>query len=177
MDGLRRAVTDRRPEPRALVPALVLGDTSGLDAELTQDFQATGLAQVRHFARDLYPPPRAAPGLPESRRPTEASNLGRPKQISVAHQLAIPYRTSGGTGQLPPPTLTESGSNYSSAASLRAAGPAMGTPHFRTLCLPHCIPSLKHWCALQTKGRIELVQVNSPGTLADDAVSAGHVIC
>ena len=44
--GLRRAVADRRPEPRALVPALVLGDTSGLDAELTQDFQATGLAHL-----------------------------------------------------------------------------------------------------------------------------------
>ena len=44
--GLRRAVADRRPEPRALVPALVLGDTSGLDAELTQDFRATGLAHL-----------------------------------------------------------------------------------------------------------------------------------
>ena len=44
--GLRRAVADRRPEPRGLVPALVLGDTSGLDAELTQDFQATGLART-----------------------------------------------------------------------------------------------------------------------------------
>jgi competence protein ComEC len=44
--GLRRAVADRQPEPRALVPALVLGDTSGLDAELTQDFQATGLAHL-----------------------------------------------------------------------------------------------------------------------------------
>jgi competence protein ComEC len=44
--GLRRAVADRRPEPRALVPALVLGDTSGLDAELTQDFQATGLTHL-----------------------------------------------------------------------------------------------------------------------------------
>ena len=44
--GLRRAVADRRPEPRALVPALVLGDTSGLDAELTQDFQTTGLAHL-----------------------------------------------------------------------------------------------------------------------------------
>ena len=44
--GLRRAVADRRPEARALVPALVLGDTSGLDAELTQDFQSTGLTHL-----------------------------------------------------------------------------------------------------------------------------------
>ena len=29
-EGLRQAVVNRRPEPRALVPALVLGDTSGL---------------------------------------------------------------------------------------------------------------------------------------------------
>jgi competence protein ComEC len=45
-DGLREAVADRRQEPRALVPALVLGDTSELDAELVQDFQATGLAHL-----------------------------------------------------------------------------------------------------------------------------------
>jgi competence protein ComEC len=44
--GLRRAVADRPPEPRGLVPALVLGDTSGLDAELTQDFQTTGLTHL-----------------------------------------------------------------------------------------------------------------------------------
>ncbi len=44
--GLRRAVADRRPEPRALVPALVLGDTSGLNAELSQDFQTTGLSHL-----------------------------------------------------------------------------------------------------------------------------------
>jgi competence protein ComEC len=44
--GLRRAVADRRPESRALVPALVLGDTSGLDAALTQDFQVTGLTHL-----------------------------------------------------------------------------------------------------------------------------------
>ena len=54
--GLRRAVADRRPEARALVPALVLGDTSGLDAELTQDFQSTGLTHVsirsRHASRE-----------------------------------------------------------------------------------------------------------------------------
>jgi competence protein ComEC len=45
-DGLRQAVAERRQEPRALVPALVLGDTSGLDAELAQDFQATGLTHL-----------------------------------------------------------------------------------------------------------------------------------
>ncbi len=45
-DGLRQAVADRRQEPRALVPALVLGDTSGLDAALAQDFQATGLTHL-----------------------------------------------------------------------------------------------------------------------------------
>jgi competence protein ComEC len=45
-DGLRQAVADRRQEPRALVPALVLGDTSGLNAELAQDFQATGLTHL-----------------------------------------------------------------------------------------------------------------------------------
>jgi competence protein ComEC len=43
---LRQAVADRRQEPRALVPALVLGDTSGLDAALAQDFQATGLTHL-----------------------------------------------------------------------------------------------------------------------------------
>jgi competence protein ComEC len=44
--GLRQAVADRHPEPRGLVPALVLGDTSGLDAELTRDFQSTGLTHL-----------------------------------------------------------------------------------------------------------------------------------
>jgi competence protein ComEC len=44
--GLRRAVSERRPEPRALVPAIVLGDTSSLDAELAQDFQSTGLTHL-----------------------------------------------------------------------------------------------------------------------------------
>jgi competence protein ComEC len=44
--GLRRAVADRRPEPRALVPALVLGDTSGLEEDLTRDFQTTGLTHL-----------------------------------------------------------------------------------------------------------------------------------
>ena len=44
--GLREAVADRRPEPRGLVPALVLGDTSSLAAELAQDFQTTGLTHL-----------------------------------------------------------------------------------------------------------------------------------
>ena len=44
--GLRRAVADRQPEPRALVPALVLGDTSSLDGNLAQDFQSTGLTHL-----------------------------------------------------------------------------------------------------------------------------------
>jgi competence protein ComEC len=44
--GLRRAVAARRPEPRALVPALVLGDTSGLNVELAKDFQSTGLTHL-----------------------------------------------------------------------------------------------------------------------------------
>jgi competence protein ComEC len=44
--GLRRAVAGRPPEPRALVPALVLGDTSSFDADLAQDFQSTGLAHL-----------------------------------------------------------------------------------------------------------------------------------
>jgi competence protein ComEC len=45
-DGLRQAVADRREEPGALVPALVLGDTSGLAPELAQDFQSTGLTHL-----------------------------------------------------------------------------------------------------------------------------------
>jgi competence protein ComEC len=44
--GLRRAVADRPPEPRGLVPALVLGDTSGLDEDLTRDFRTTGLTHL-----------------------------------------------------------------------------------------------------------------------------------
>ena len=44
--GLRRAVADRQPEPRGLVPALVLGDTSGLDTNLSREFQATGLMHL-----------------------------------------------------------------------------------------------------------------------------------
>jgi len=45
-DGLRTSVQGRSPEPRALVPALVLGDTSGLTAELKADFQSTGLTHL-----------------------------------------------------------------------------------------------------------------------------------
>jgi competence protein ComEC len=44
--GLRHAVADRRPQPRELVPALVLGDTSALDTELTSDFSSTGLTHL-----------------------------------------------------------------------------------------------------------------------------------
>jgi competence protein ComEC len=44
--GLRQAVAERRPEPRALVPALVLGDTSALAPQLTADFVSTGLAHL-----------------------------------------------------------------------------------------------------------------------------------
>ena len=44
--GLRQAVAHRRHEPRALVPALVLGDTSALDAELTESFQSTSLTHL-----------------------------------------------------------------------------------------------------------------------------------
>jgi competence protein ComEC len=44
--GLRRSVADRRPEPRALVPALVLGDTSGLDTALTENFTSTSLTHL-----------------------------------------------------------------------------------------------------------------------------------
>jgi competence protein ComEC len=44
--GLRQSVADRRPEPRALVPALVLGDTSTLSPELIGDFRSTGLTHL-----------------------------------------------------------------------------------------------------------------------------------
>ena len=45
-DGLRKAVAGRAAEPRALVPALVLGDTSAMTDELQQSFQATGLTHL-----------------------------------------------------------------------------------------------------------------------------------
>lgn len=44
--GLRQAVSARAPEPRALVPALVLGDTSAMTPELTADFRTTGLTHL-----------------------------------------------------------------------------------------------------------------------------------
>ena len=44
--GLRQSVVDRRPEPRALVPALVLGDTSALTPELQAAFETTGLTHL-----------------------------------------------------------------------------------------------------------------------------------
>ena len=44
--GLRAAVEHRRPDPRALVPALVLGDTSRLAPELEDAFRATGLTHL-----------------------------------------------------------------------------------------------------------------------------------
>lgn len=44
--GLRAAVADRKTEPRALVPALVLGDTSMLTEELGDDFRTTGLTHL-----------------------------------------------------------------------------------------------------------------------------------
>jgi competence protein ComEC len=44
--GLRQAVAGRPPDPRALVPALVLGDTSGITAELKAVFQTTGLTHL-----------------------------------------------------------------------------------------------------------------------------------
>ncbi len=44
--GLRSAVAARGPEPRALVPALVLGDTSRMAPELTEDFRTTGLSHL-----------------------------------------------------------------------------------------------------------------------------------
>ncbi len=44
--GLRQAVADRPAEPRALVPALVLGDTSTLTEDLAADFRTTGLTHL-----------------------------------------------------------------------------------------------------------------------------------
>ena len=45
-EGLRAAVAGRPAEPRALVPALVLGDTSAMTDDLQQSFQATGLVHL-----------------------------------------------------------------------------------------------------------------------------------
>jgi competence protein ComEC len=44
--GLRKAVAGRPAEPRALVPALVLGDTSAMTDDLQQSFQTTGLTHL-----------------------------------------------------------------------------------------------------------------------------------
>jgi len=44
--GLRTSVAHRAPEPRALVPALVLGDTSALTPEVVDDFRTTGLSHL-----------------------------------------------------------------------------------------------------------------------------------
>ncbi|GAA1432017.1 ComEC/Rec2 family competence protein [Microlunatus lacustris] len=45
-EGLRQAVARRPPDPRALVPALVLGDTSRITPELRAVFQTTGLTHL-----------------------------------------------------------------------------------------------------------------------------------
>ncbi|MGN6252167.1 MAG: ComEC/Rec2 family competence protein [Marmoricola sp.] len=44
--GIRRAVADRAPGPRALVPALVDGDDATMPADLQQAFRATGLSHL-----------------------------------------------------------------------------------------------------------------------------------
>ncbi|WP_042402946.1 ComEC/Rec2 family competence protein [Streptacidiphilus carbonis] len=44
--GLRSAVRPLDPDPRALLPGLVVGDTSALPAELQEAFQATDLAHI-----------------------------------------------------------------------------------------------------------------------------------
>ena len=44
--GLRVAVSGQAQEPRALVPALVLGDTSAMTSSLTEQFQTTGLTHL-----------------------------------------------------------------------------------------------------------------------------------
>jgi competence protein ComEC len=45
-DGLRKAVEGRATEPRALVPALVLGDTSAMTPGMTADFATSGLTHL-----------------------------------------------------------------------------------------------------------------------------------
>jgi competence protein ComEC len=45
-EGLRESVRARPVEPRALVPALVLGDTSAMTPDITEDFQVTGLTHL-----------------------------------------------------------------------------------------------------------------------------------
>jgi competence protein ComEC len=44
--GLRESVAGQPDDVRGLVPALVMGDESGLPADLTEDFQTTGLTHL-----------------------------------------------------------------------------------------------------------------------------------
>ena len=44
--GLRQAVSGLPPDPRALVPALVVGDTDAMTAELQEKFRSTGLTHL-----------------------------------------------------------------------------------------------------------------------------------
>ncbi|MCX9189899.1 hypothetical protein C3Y87_00375 [Carbonactinospora thermoautotrophica] len=44
--GLRGAVGELPPDVRGLVPALVVGDTSGMPADLVEDFRTAGLSHV-----------------------------------------------------------------------------------------------------------------------------------
>ncbi len=44
--GLRSSVAGLAPDQRGLVPGLVLGDTSGIEPDLTEDFQVAGLSHV-----------------------------------------------------------------------------------------------------------------------------------
>ena len=44
--GLREAASVLDPEPRGLVPALVVGDTDGLPPQVVDEFQAAGLAHL-----------------------------------------------------------------------------------------------------------------------------------
>jgi competence protein ComEC len=44
--GLRESVANQPDDVRGLVPALVMGDESGLPAELTEDFETTGLTHL-----------------------------------------------------------------------------------------------------------------------------------
>jgi competence protein ComEC len=44
--GIRRSVADVAPDPRALVPALVVGDDSSLSAPVVEDFRTCGLTHL-----------------------------------------------------------------------------------------------------------------------------------
>ena len=44
--GLRESAAGLAPDPRALLPALVVGDTSGMGDELTERFRTTGLTHL-----------------------------------------------------------------------------------------------------------------------------------